>query len=95
MLPKASPNLSGRCERAIQTLKLECLEKFLIFGKHYLDYLVAEFVAYYNTVRAHMERDHLPPVRQEPEEVPTLRLDQIETTSHVDGLVKSFARKAA
>jgi hypothetical protein len=61
-LPKASPNLNGRCERFIETIKLECLAKFIIFGKRHLDYLVAEFVEYYNTRRSHMERDHLPPM---------------------------------
>ena len=28
-LPKASPNLNGRCERFIQTIKQECLSKFI------------------------------------------------------------------
>jgi putative transposase len=31
-LLKASPNLNGRCERVIITLKHECLNKFIIFG---------------------------------------------------------------
>ncbi|MBT5018498.1 MAG: transposase, partial [Planctomicrobium sp.] len=39
-LPVASPNLNGRCERIIETIKLECLAKFVIFGKRHLDYLV-------------------------------------------------------
>jgi len=94
-LPKASPNLSGRCERFIETIKLECLSKFIIFGKRRLDYLVGEFVDYYNHRRSHMERDHLPPVREEPEEVATLKRDQIEVKSYVGGLVKSFERKTA
>lgn len=34
-LPKASPNLNGRCERAILTLKSECLSKFIVFGKRH------------------------------------------------------------
>ena len=93
-LPKASPNLNGRCERFMGTIHWECLDKFIIFGKRHLDYLVADFVDYYNTKRAHMERDHLPPIRSEPEEVNTLRLDQIEVKSYVGGLVKSFERKA-
>lgn len=43
-----------------------------------------------------MEREHLPPIRiGEPEQVKTLRLDQIEIKSYVGGLVKSFERKAA
>ena len=87
--------MNGRCERFIETIKLECLNKFIIFGKRHLDYLVAEIVEYYNTRRAHMERDHLPPVREEPEEVATLTMDEIEVKSYVGGLVKSFERKAA
>ena len=94
-LPKASPNLNGRCERFIETIKLECLHKFIVFGKRHLDHLVSEFVAYYNTTRSHMERGHLPPVRQEPEEVVSLRLDQIEVKSYVGGLVQAFEKKAA
>ena len=75
--------------------KMECLAKFIIFGKRHLDYLVAEFVEYYNTRRSHMERDHLPPVREDPDEVDTLKMDEIEVKSYVGGLVKSFERKAA
>jgi len=93
-LPKASPNLNGRCERFIETIKLECLAKFIIFGKRHLDHLVSEFVDYYNQQRSHMERDHLPPIREEPVEVETIKLDEIEVRSYVGGLVKSFQRKA-
>ena len=45
-LPKASPN--GRTERVILTLRSECLDKFIIFGKRHLDYLVSSFTEYYN-----------------------------------------------
>ena len=49
----------------------------------------------YNTVRSHSERDNLPPIRNLPEEIEKLSLDEIEINSHVGGLVKSFERKAA
>jgi putative transposase len=94
-LPKASPNLNGRCERFIQTIKLECLAKFIIFGKKHLDYLVSEFVSYYNEHRSHSERDCLPPIRKVPDDVDSLTLNQIVVKEHVGGLVKSFERKAA
>ena len=42
-----------------------------------------------------MERDHLPPVREESEEVKTLVMDQIEVKSYVGGLVRAFERKVA
>jgi putative transposase len=94
-LPKASPNLNGRVERIIGTLRWECLDKFIIFGKRHLDYLVSEFVDYYNNQRSHMERDWLPPIRKVPDEIDTLKMDQIEVKSYVGGLVKSFERKVA
>ena len=62
----------------------------------HLDHVLAEFTEYYNTVRSSMVRDHLPPVRDsEPEEIETITLRQVQVNSHVGGLVKSFARKAA
>ena len=94
-LPKTSPNLNGRCERFIQTIKLECLAKFIIFGKQHLDYLTAEFTSYYNQTRSHTEREHLPPMGVIPDVVETVPLDQVVIKSHVGGLVKSFERKAA
>ena len=94
-LPRAAPNLNGRCERFLLTLKSECLSKFIVFGRRHLDHLIAEFVEYYNTARSSMVRDHLPPVREEPDEVATLSPADIEVRSHVGGLVKSFHRKAA
>lgn len=50
---------------------------------------------YYTTRRAHMERDHLPPIREMPEVVLKLDRDQIVVRSYVGGLVRSFERKAA
>ncbi len=88
-------NLNGRCERFIETIKLQCLNKFIVFGKKHLDYLTVEFTGYYNTKRSHMERDHLPPIREEPGEVATISIDQIEVKKYVGGLIKSFERKVA
>ena len=95
-LPIESPNLNGRCEWAIETVKLECLAMFIIFGKLHLDHILGQFTEYYNSKRSHMERGHLPPVSDnEPKEVATLTMDQIEIKQYVGGLVKSFERKAA
>ncbi len=94
-LPKASPNLNGRCERVIFTLKNECLRKFIIFEKRHLDYLTSEFTRYYNANRSHSERDHLPPLAKVPEEVLTVERDEVMVKSYVGGLVTSFERKAA
>ncbi len=42
-----------------------------------------------------MERDHLPPIREEPGEVETISIDQIEIRKYVGGLIKSFEWKVA
>ena len=60
-----------------------------------LRYYERSVVWLYNHDRSHMERDHLPPIREAPDEIETLALDLIEVRSYVGGLVKSFARKAA
>ena len=61
-LSVTSPNRNGQCALFIQTIKLECLDKFIVFGKRHLDHLVTEFVEYYNTTRSSMVRGHLPPI---------------------------------
>ncbi len=87
--------MNGRCERNIKTIKLECLAKFVIFGKRHLDHLVEEFVDYYNHHRSHMERDRLPPILEIPDEVEKHSFEQVKVKSFVGGLVKSFERKVA
>lgn len=94
-LPKGSPNLNGRCERFIETIKLECLSKFIVFGKRHLDHLISEFVIYYNTRRSHMELNNLPPIHDPPEEIDTLEIDEVAVKSYVGGLVRPFERKVA
>ncbi len=94
-LPITSPNLNGRCERFILTIKYECLFRFILFGKKHLDHVVGEFVGYYNLKRSHMERENLPPVHEVPGEVVNFNRDSVEVQSYVGGLVRSFERKAA
>ncbi len=59
-LPFQSPNLNARCERVIQSIKQECLHNFLICGERHLNYLIREYVRYYNDNRAHSSRNSSP-----------------------------------
>ena len=40
MLSYRSPNLNAFVERFIQTIQVECMDHFLIFGEKHFDYLV-------------------------------------------------------
>ncbi|MEO2033600.1 MAG: integrase core domain-containing protein [Planctomycetaceae bacterium] len=94
-LPKLSPNLNGRCERFILTIMYELLAHFVVFGKRHLDYLICEFVDYYNGIRSHSSRDCLPPVSTIPVEIDSLNVEQVTRKTHVGGLITSFESKAA
>jgi hypothetical protein len=77
------------------TSKYECLNRFILFGQRDLDHIAGNGLITNNITLPHMERNHLPPIRETPEEVPKLDRDQIVVSSYVGGLVKSFERKAA
>ncbi len=62
-IPRRSPNLNPYAESWVATIKRECLDHFLVFGKVHLEYLVNEFVDYYNKYRPHSGLDHAPPVK--------------------------------
>ena len=87
--------MNGRVERYVGTLRWECLDKFIIFGKRHLDYLVSEFTNYYNRERAHSSRENLPPTSLDPpEEQETIDLDEIVVDERLGGLIKSYRRAA-
>lgn len=96
MLPIRSPNLNARVERFVQTIKYEALNHFIAFGQRHLDYLVSEFVDYYNEHRAHSSREYLPPCCAEPPpKYETIKLNEIHCEEHLGGLIKSYKRIAA
>ncbi len=97
-LPYRSPNLNAHVERVGQTLKNECLRRFVVFGRDHLDYLLREFADYYNSARAHSARDNLPPCRDgDPPEWDILSIDSAKVVceERLGGVVKSFVRRAA
>lgn len=95
-LPKRSPNLNARVERVIKTIRYECLNHFIVFGKRHLDYLVSQFVTYYNQHRAHSSKDFRPPDRPAPPpENNDVDLSQVVCHDHLGGLIRHYERKAA
>jgi len=60
------------------------------------DHLVAELTECYTTARSSMVRGNLSPDQtEEPDEVPTLRRDELTVRSYVGVLLKGFERRAA
>jgi putative transposase len=56
-----APNLRAHVERFVQSSRVECLDKFVIVAERHLNHISRKYQAWYNTERAHSNRDHLPP----------------------------------
>ena len=57
--PRA-PNQNAFIECWIGSLKYECLNRFICFGLDHLDYIVGEYVSFYNEKRPHQNKDNIP-----------------------------------
>jgi transposase InsO family protein len=49
-----SPWQNGHCERAIGSIRRECLDQFVVFGERHLRHLLRSYASYYNEARTHL-----------------------------------------
>ncbi|MEM9354853.1 MAG: integrase core domain-containing protein, partial [Pseudomonadota bacterium] len=93
--PRA-PNQNAFIERWIGSLKFECLNRFICFGKEHLDYLVSEYETFYNEQRPHQRKDNRPlqgdwSVVDEPLSNP----ENVVCHQRLGGVLKHYERLAA
>lgn len=60
------PNLNAYAEAWLGSLKRECLNHFLVFGKRHLDYLIREYLAHYHRERRHQSLGNCTTVPSQP-----------------------------
>lgn len=94
-LPHCAPNLNAHVERFIQTLQIECLDRFIVAGTGHLDLLMREFVAHYNRERPHSAIKFRTPVGRPP----PLRLaghpGTVRCRTRLGGALRHYYRVAA
>lgn len=90
-----APNLNAYAERFAQTLRVECLDHFVICGEKHLRHLVSEFLAHYHEERPHQNLANTPPCRSSTEILPFVKDQPIRRTERLGGLLKHYSRKAA
>jgi putative transposase len=93
-LPHCAPNLNAHVERFIQTVQMECLDRFIVMGTSHLDHLTAEFIEHYNRERPHSSIDNRPPVGRPP----PLRLagrGTVRCRTRLGGVLRHYYRTAA
>src|SRR6476620_8151578 len=49
-----SPWQNGYCERAIGSIRRECLDHVVVFGERHLRHLLRSYATYYNEARTHL-----------------------------------------
>ena len=87
-IPYRSPNLNPYAESWVSTIKKECLDRFTVFGAQHLEYLVQEYVKYYNALRPHSGMNGKPLAESE------IKWDgEIQCQSLLGGLVNRFYRE--
>ncbi len=89
-LAMRAPNTNAYVERFIQSLQVECLDHFLVFGEKHLDYLVREYVEHYHTERPHQSLGNRPISGEPPPSG-----GNISCRTRLGGLLKDYYRSAA
>ncbi len=93
--PRA-PNQNAFIERWIGSLQYECLKRFICFGREHLDYIVSEYVDYYNQLRPHQRKDNRP-LRRDWSLVdePLDRPEEVVCHQRLGGVLRNYGRVAA
>ena len=91
-LPAKSPNMNAYMERWFRSLKSECLDRMIFFGRKSLENAVREYVEHY-----HAERNHqgLGNELIEPVDDADTVAGTIECRERLGGMLKYYHRRAA
>jgi putative transposase len=88
-----SPNLQAHVEKWIQSLRLECLDKFFALGERHLNYLVREYVEHYLAKRPHQSKGNRPLPEADSPEPPVLPLPgAVECRNRLGGVLRHYRR---
>lgn len=92
LLPPKSPNLNAYMERWFRSLKTECLDRMVFFGRKSLENAVSEYVRHYHAERNHQGLDN---ELIEPSEDAASCNGHIECRERLGGMLKYYHRRAA
>jgi transposase InsO family protein len=59
--PVRAPRANAVAERWVRTVRTECLDHVLVFGRRQLEKIVRGYVAHFNTERPHRSLELVPP----------------------------------
>ena len=91
-LPPHSPNLNAFAERFVKTIKMECVEQFVLFGENSLQYVIREYLAHYHAERNHQGIENVIPF---PDARLEAREGKIVKADRLGGLLSFYHRQPA
>jgi transposase InsO family protein len=78
---------NGYCERAIGSIRRDCLDHVVVFGERHLRHLLWSYAAYYNQVRTHLSLGKDAPLPR-----PVQATGQIRPRPFLGGLHHQYVR---
>lgn len=95
-MPPRSPNFRPHVERVIQTIQSEILDSLIVINERHFNHILSVSQDWYNNLRSHSARDHLPPGWVNPPPVNnTVKPNEIVCSTRLGGLLNSYSRRTA
>src|SRR5271167_972488 len=87
--PVRAPRANAFAERFVGTIRRECLDRMLIFGRRHLEHVLAEYLVHYNDHRPHRSLDQRAPLTVEtiPLAIGDPDLTRLRSTDILGGLI--------
>jgi putative transposase len=90
--PIRAPRANAFAERFVGTIRRECLDRMLIFGRRHLKFVVHEYVEHYNGHRPHRSLGQLPPQQNGASPAALEKVDpsRLRRSDRIGGLIHEY-----
>ena len=90
--PILAPRANAFAERFVGTIRRECLDRMLIFGRRHLETLINEYIQHYNLHRPHRSLDQLPPQGKDlaPAGLENIDPSRLKRTDRLGGVIHEY-----
>ncbi|MGP0109133.1 MAG: integrase core domain-containing protein [Acidimicrobiales bacterium] len=90
--PIRAPRANAFAERFVGTVRRECMDGMLIFGRRHLGAVVHEYIEHYNGHRPHRSLDQQPPQPKDvaPAELKNVHPSRIQRTNRLGGVIHEY-----
>jgi hypothetical protein len=94
LTPIRAPNANAFCERWVGTVRAECLDWTLIYGRRHLERVLGTYIEHYNQARPHRGLDLRTPIGRSPTPVSDVRAASVQRRDILGGLIHEYRTAA-